>query len=201
MLRLWVAALLLASCWRGTMPPSSEPEPFVARIHALAELRAAADALPARLDIVEQRVLGLISEADRDAVRVDLTELADDIVTLRSYASSLRAQGADPSALDSIAHKLTRVSEAIAELRAELVYAHTLAEQRALHEQTTDASDGAANPAAPEPGNAATSVHRRVLVRRPVTAEPLASEPGLQDDSLVLPPFVRRQPVRRDELP
>ena len=201
MLRLCIAGVLLASCWRGATPAISEPEPFVARIHALAELRAATDALPARLDIVEQRVLGLISETDRDAVRVDLAELADDIVTLRSYASSLRAQGADPQALDSIGRKLTHVSEAVAELRAELVYAHTLAEQHALAGQTTDGTDEPANAAPSEPGNAATPVRRRVLVRRPVTAEPLTSEPGLQDDSLVLPPLLRRMPVRRDEQP
>ena len=185
MLRLWVAALLVAGCWRGTTPASFEPEPFVARIHALAELRAATDALPPRLDIVEQRIIGLISEADRDAVRSDLTELAQDVVALRGYVTSLRAQGADPHALDAISHKLTRVSETVAQLNAELVYAHTLAEHHALDQQASDTADPAD----------LTQPIRRVLVRRPVTAEPAAP-----DDNLVLPPFTRRVPVRR-ELP
>lgn len=186
MLRVCVAAVLLASCWRGTTPATSEPEPFVARIHALAELRGATDALPPRLDIVEQRILGLVSEADRDAVRQDLAELAQDVVTLRSYAASLRKQGGDPGELESVTHKLTRVAETVAELREELVYAHTFSEQHALDQQTSDTDD----PVQPAPPI------RRVLVRRPVTAEPV-----VPDDGRVLPPFTRRFPVRRDELP
>lgn len=192
MLRLCVAALLLASCWRGAASPTAEPEPFVARVYALGELRRATDALPPRLDIVEQRILGLVNETDRDAVRQDLAEIAQDIVTLRSYASSLRREGADPVVLDAVTHKLARVAEALAELREELVYARTFDEQHALDEQSHGDDDTANR----------VLRHRRVIVHpasEPDTTDPL--EPTVQIQPVPLRPLVRFIPQRRGETP
>lgn len=181
MLRDSVAALLLllGSCWRGSAAPSDEPQPFVARINAVAELRAAADALPPRLDIVAQRIAGLASEAERDAVRQDLVELDRDVATLWRYALSLRQQGADPVTLDAITRKLARAADAVSDLRDELVYAKTVAEQQALDEQGRDKDDPAAAP-------------RRTLVRHLLDGD----EPLLVPDPALRVPASGR-PVMR----
>ncbi len=135
--------VMLASCWRE---PARHNEPelsFVARINALAELRRSVDELGPKLEATMQRILGLASEAERDAIRQDLNALDEEVARLAQISTASRARGDDPQVLDEIDRKLAQAMLGLANLRDELLHAKTLAEERALEEQRKlqDASD------------------------------------------------------------
>lgn len=136
--------VVLAACWREA-PRRAEPElSFIARINALAELRRNVDELEPKLEAVMHRILGLASEAERDAIRQDLNALGIDVARLTDVADASRDRGDDPAVLDEIDRKLAHASLGLANLRDELLHAKTIAEERALEEQRKlqDASDG-----------------------------------------------------------
>ena len=142
-MRRLVVLVMLASCWRE---PTRRNEPelsFVARINALAELKRSVDELEPKLDVTMQRILGLSSEAERDAIRQDLSTLDYEVARLVQIAAASRERGDDPGILDEIDRKLERAKLGLANLRDELLHAKTVAEERALEEQRKlqDASD------------------------------------------------------------
>jgi hypothetical protein len=124
----------LAGCWRGG--DSSEPAlpSFIARRNAIAELHRNADAIPPQLEYTMQRIIGLASEAEREAIRTDLAAIEGEVARLSRYATDRRAQGDSIAALDAIERKLERAALAIVQLREELLYAKTTAELAALDE-------------------------------------------------------------------
>lgn len=136
--------VMLAACWREA-PRRTEPElSFIARVNALAELRRNVDELEPKLEAVMHRILGLASEAERDALRQDLNALDVEVARLADVADASRARGDDPAVLDEVDRKLEHAELGLANLRDELLHAKTIAEERALEEQRKlqDASDG-----------------------------------------------------------
>jgi hypothetical protein len=159
--------VVLAACWREA-PPRTEPElSFVARVNALVDLRRNVDALEPKLEAVMHRILGLASEAERDAIRQDLSALAVDVARFADIADASRARGDDPVVLDEIDRKLERAELGLANLRDELLHAKTIVEQRALDEQRKlqDASDA--------------DVRSRIYRRRDTILLPAEQKPDL----------------------
>jgi hypothetical protein len=126
------SVLLLAACWREPAPRTRPEVSFVARVHALADLRARTDALAPELDVAMQRILGLASEAERAALRDDLAALDAEVAQLRQIARAARERGDDPDLLASIETKLARATISLATLHDDLLHAKTLAEQEAF---------------------------------------------------------------------
>ena len=131
----------LASCWREAPPPSAPQPSFVARVNALAELRRSAEALEPRLEAAMHRILGLASDRERDAIRLDLDGLDHEIALIARYVDAARARGDDPRTLDDVDQKLARVRLGLANLREELAHAKTLAERAALKKIDDDSHD------------------------------------------------------------
>jgi hypothetical protein len=133
-----VLSFLLAgsgACWRGEARVVPVQPSFVARVDALGELRADAEALQQRLDLVQQRILWLASEAARKALRQDLADLDRDVMQLWRYAAAARERGDDPVVLEGVQRTLRQAASAVADLRQDLLHARTLAEQEALDSQ------------------------------------------------------------------
>lgn len=159
--------VLLASCWRE---PAHRTEPelsFVARVNAVTALRRNVEALEPKLEAVMHHILGLASEAERDAIRQDLNALDDEVARFAQVAAASRERGDDPKTLDEIDRKLDRVTLGLLNLRDELLHAKTIAEQRALEEQRKlqDASD--------------TDLRSRIYRRRDTIMLPAEQKPDL----------------------
>src|SRR5512139_3520789 len=98
----WLVLVLLAGCWRGSAPSEPTPASFIARKNVLVELNRSADALVPQLEYVVQRIIGLASEAERDAIRSDLAAVERDIARLSRYVDERRAHGDKAVALDLV---------------------------------------------------------------------------------------------------
>ncbi len=135
---LLVAVLLSlatgAACWRGSTPAEPPQPSFIAHTNALVELDRSADALVPQLEYLMQRLIGLASEAERDAIRTDLARLERDVAQLSRYVGERRARGDNASMLDVVEEKLEHAALAVVQLREELLYAKTTAELAALDE-------------------------------------------------------------------
>jgi hypothetical protein len=125
---------VVASCWREVPPPDRPYVSFVARLSAIAELRRGTDALEARIATMTQRIAGLASEAEREALRADLVAFERDLIRLRHVAAAARARDEDPALLDAMQVKLDDAMVAAVALRGELRHARTIAEQEAFEE-------------------------------------------------------------------
>jgi hypothetical protein len=88
-----------------------------------------------------QRIIGLASEAERDAIRADLATLEREVVQLSHYGADSRQHGDQLAVVDRIEHKLHRTALAITSLREELRYAKTTAELEALDQLSRDGEE------------------------------------------------------------
>jgi hypothetical protein len=136
MRRLAMLAILgtLTACWRGSAPVDAAQPSFIAHANALVELDRSADALVPQLEYLMQRLIGLASEAERDAIRTDLARLERDVAQLSRYVGERRAHGDNARMLDVVERKLEQAALAVVQLREELLYAKTTAELAALDE-------------------------------------------------------------------
>jgi hypothetical protein len=178
---LIVVVVLLAACWRGGASTQAPQPSFIARKNALVELRRSTDALFDKLERTMQQISGLASEAEREAIRIDLDVLDRDLVQLARYTAEARARGDSPSFLDSVQHKLERAALVLLSLREELRYAKTTAELAALDELSRDEGNQRAD-------------ERRLVIRRLIETQP---QPQLD----VEPELTRRRRTVRIETP
>ena len=186
-MRLLVIAIVLGvlgglgACWRGAVPPDAPAPSFIERRNALVELNRSADAVVPQLQYAMQRIIGLASEAERDAIRSDLVVLERDIARLSNYVIDRRARGDNAATLDEIERKLEQAALAVMQLREELIYAKTTAELAALDELSRDRE--------------AMRVEQReqLLVRLRAMSEQAQTEPV----EMLISPSVRRPNVLR----
>ena len=98
--------VLVTSCWRESSPPPAPKPSFVARVSALGELRRSTPALARRMELTMQRILGLASEAEREAIRADVAALERDVAHLIRVFETARNGGEDPALLAGYAKQL-----------------------------------------------------------------------------------------------
>lgn len=164
-----------AACWRESPPPQAPKPSFVARVNALGELRRGTPAVARRMELTTQRILGLASEAEREAVRADVAALERDVAHLIRVLETARDGGEDPALLAAYARQLHDARNRVAELRAELRHARTLEEQEAF-ERLKRKLEGTHDPGDPHP---------RIYWRRGPTMTP---RPPMLPDAPILPP-------------
>jgi hypothetical protein len=168
---LIVVTLTLGACWRGSASTQPPQPSFIARRNALIELRRSVNALSPRLELAVNRIVGLASEAERDAIRQDLVELEHDVAELSRYAVDARTRGDTSTLLANIERDLEGAALMLVNLRDELRYAKTAAELSALDELSRDNST--------DPADARRLVMRRLLDTRPqVDLEPRVNRGG-----------------------
>jgi hypothetical protein len=140
-----VALLGLSACWRGGASTEPPQPSFIARRNALIELRRSVNGLTPKLELVVQRIIGLSSEAEREAIGQDLADIERAVVELSRYTTDARKRGESPSFLDAVERDLQRAALVLVSLRDELRYAKTTAELAALDDlsrnERTDQAD------------------------------------------------------------
>jgi hypothetical protein len=164
MIAMLVAPLGLAACWRGSASTEPPQPSFIARRNALIELRRSVNGLSPKLELVVQRIIGLSSEAEREAIGQDLIVLERDVAELSRYTVDARKRGDSPSFLDAIERDLQRAALVLVNLRDELRYAKTTAELAALDELSRNEGSGQAD-------------ERRLVIRRLIETLPTL-DPG-----------------------
>ncbi len=126
--------VMLAACWRGGAAADETTPSFIAHENALAELNRSTDALVPQLEYLMQRLIGLASEAEREAIRTDLAAIERRVAELSRYVTDRRAHGDNGAMLDAVERKLEQAALAVVQLREEVLYAKTTAELAALDE-------------------------------------------------------------------
>jgi hypothetical protein len=174
-LGLVLAVALGASCWRESPPPPAPTLSFVARVNALAELRRGTQAIARRMELTMQRILGLASEAEREAVRADVAALERDVAHLIRVLETARDGGEDPALLAGYATTLRDARVRVAQLREDVQHARTLEEQEAF-ERLKRKLEGTHDPGDPHP---------RIYWQRGPTMTP---RPPMLPDAPILPP-------------
>jgi hypothetical protein len=127
-------AIGLAACWRDAPPPEPPRRSFVARVSALTDLQRGIDALAQRTQVTMHRIVGLASEAEREALHVDVVALEHEVMRLAAVLDRAREDGADPVRIRELAQKLGDSMFGVGQLRAELRHARTTAELEAFEE-------------------------------------------------------------------
>jgi hypothetical protein len=164
--RAVLLVLLVASCWRET--PREKPYvSFVARVHALTELRRGTESLAPRIARMDQRIRGLASEAEREALHGDMQALEQDLLRLIQIAEAARGRNEDPALLAEIDAKLDAATVATVTLRGELRHAKTTAEQEAFEELKKKVEGTHDGPKGP------IRIYRRDPVPSPLKPDPI----------------------------
>lgn len=132
MLALIVTLATLGACWRDAPPPAQPQRSFVARVSALTELRRGTDAVARRTEATMQRIVGLASEAEREALLADVVALEEEVMRLAGVLERAREDREDPAMLAELAEKLQDAMFGVTQLRAELRHARTTAELEAF---------------------------------------------------------------------
>jgi hypothetical protein len=135
-MRLVALALIvpLGACWRESPQPETPRRSFVARVSALTDLRRGIDALAQRTQVTMHRIVGLASEAEREALHVDVVALEHEVMRLAAVLDRAREDGADPVRIRELAQRLGDSMSGVGQLRAELRHARTTAELEAFEE-------------------------------------------------------------------
>ena len=134
-MRAALLLVVLAGCWREPAREQTQPElSFVARMNVLADLRQRSSALAPRLHVATQRIEGLASENEREAIRQDLLALDRDLRALTQIAAECRARGEDTTELDRVDHQLARAGATLVGVHEDLIHAKTVAEREAFEE-------------------------------------------------------------------
>ena len=126
--------LLLVGCWRQPAQRTQPELSFVARVNAIDELQRRTNSLAPKLDVTEQRIHGLASEAERAALHDDLNALEQETAQLSRMARDARERGDDPLVIARIERKLQYAVLGIGQLREDLHHARTREEQEAFEE-------------------------------------------------------------------
>jgi predicted nucleic acid-binding Zn-ribbon protein len=127
-----------SACWRGAASVEAPQMSFVERVNAVTQLQQRIDALAPRMEYARQRLIGLASEAERDALRIDLARLTRESDAISDQLRQLREGGGAGPALAVAMHELDHASRALAELREDLPYAKTTEQLEALRELSRD---------------------------------------------------------------
>src|SRR5262249_36941641 len=86
------------------------------------------------MDVAMQRIMGLASEAERDAIHDDLDALELEIRALTIGARDARERGEKRDTIDVVDRRLRHAALRVAGLREDLLHAKTQAEQEASEE-------------------------------------------------------------------
>lgn len=131
-LLMHLGLVLVASCWRESPAPAGPQRSFVARVSSLAELRRGTDDVQRRLLATRQRIAGLASEAEREALHGDILALEYQVIRLGRILVTARTDGEDPDQLTGVAIRLRGAMSTIAQLRWDLRHTRTNAEIEAF---------------------------------------------------------------------